>query len=111
MFACRELEEEESGKFALLTNDGHALFKILCNISSAGDGGGPLTVVRNGVPVLAGIASFVNIEGCERDYPQGFTRVGSYLDWIEANDSTRISTSYAVSALSIIVLVFLHFRF
>ncbi|XP_063919495.1 brachyurin-like [Zophobas morio] len=51
-----------------------------------GDNGGPLVV--NGV--LVGIASYYS-EGCgDLEAPSGFTRVTSFLDWIEENSDVVI---------------------
>ena len=52
--------------------------------SCNGDSGGPL-IIENGngtKPTLVGTVSFVSMRGCTVGDPQGFTRVGSYLDWI-----------------------------
>lgn len=46
-----------------------------------GDSGGPLVTGDTGE--LVGIASFVNILGCENGVPQGFTRVSAHLEWIK----------------------------
>ncbi|XP_042857306.1 chymotrypsin BII-like [Penaeus japonicus] len=51
--------------------------KGTCN----GDSGGPLNL--NGMTY--GITSFGSSAGCEVGYPDAFTRVHYYLDWIEAN--------------------------
>jgi len=50
--------------------------KGTCN----GDSGGPLN--HNGMTY--GITSFGSSAGCEKGYPDAFTRVNYYLDWIEA---------------------------
>ncbi|KAK3875356.1 hypothetical protein Pcinc_019766 [Petrolisthes cinctipes] len=50
--------------------------KGTCN----GDSGGPLNY--NGVTL--GITSFGAAAGCEAGYPDAFTRVTAYLDWIQA---------------------------
>ncbi|KAK3875359.1 hypothetical protein Pcinc_019769 [Petrolisthes cinctipes] len=50
--------------------------KGTCN----GDSGGPLNY--NGVTL--GITSFGSSAGCEAGYPDAFTRVTAYLDWIQA---------------------------
>ncbi|KAL7018269.1 hypothetical protein ACKWTF_010697 [Chironomus riparius] len=47
-----------------------------------GDNGGPFSIVTNGVNRLEGIISFFAQSGCTRGYPVGFTRVSSYLRWI-----------------------------
>ena len=44
-----------------------------------GDSGGPLNY--NGMTY--GITSFGASVGCEKGYPDAFTRVNYYLDWIE----------------------------
>lgn len=44
-----------------------------------GDSGGPLITEEK---VLIGLTSFVRDVSCPKGYPQGFTRVGHYLDWI-----------------------------
>jgi len=51
--------------------------KGTCN----GDSGGPLNY--NGVTL--GITSFGASAGCEAGYPDAFTKVTAFLDWIEAN--------------------------
>ncbi|KAK7066347.1 hypothetical protein SK128_015607 [Halocaridina rubra] len=51
--------------------------KGTCN----GDSGGPLNYNN----VTIGITSFGASAGCEVGYPDGFTRVTYFLDWIEAN--------------------------
>jgi len=48
-----------------------------------GDSGGPLTWVEEGRTVTRGITSFVASAGCLSGYPDGDTKVKSYLDWIE----------------------------
>jgi len=52
----------------------------------SGDSGGPLTVDG----VLVGVVSY-GIEGCEPGYPSAFTRVTSFLDWIQSNSDIVIS--------------------
>jgi len=48
-----------------------------------GDSGGPL-IHNDGSNTLIGLTSFGIALGCERGWPGVFTRVTSYLDWIEA---------------------------
>jgi secreted trypsin-like serine protease len=47
--------------------------------SCSGDSGGPLI---NNNDTVVGIVSFGAAESCVKGYPQGFTRVGSYLTYI-----------------------------
>ncbi|CAL4066424.1 unnamed protein product, partial [Meganyctiphanes norvegica] len=53
--------------------------------SCNGDSGGPMNYVVGGVTQTRGITSFGSSTGCETGYPDGYTRVTSYLDWIESN--------------------------
>ncbi|EDV40762.1 uncharacterized protein Dana_GF10668 [Drosophila ananassae] len=46
----------------------------------SGDSGGPLAV--NGVQV--GVVSFGSSAGCEKGYPNGFTRITSFIPWIQS---------------------------
>lgn len=56
--------------------------KGLHNESSCnGDSGGPLTVEKT--HELVGLVSFGHVQGCEKGYPAGYTRVNNYLDWFE----------------------------
>jgi Secreted trypsin-like serine protease len=40
---------------------------------------------NDGRYTLVGIVSFGSSEGCQRGYPAVFTRVTSYLNWIQYN--------------------------
>lgn len=54
-----------------------------------GDSGGPLVVYESdGRPTLVGITSFGIGFGCQVSWPPAFTRVSSYLDWIEQGIKT-----------------------
>jgi secreted trypsin-like serine protease len=56
-----------------------------------GDSGGPLAHFdSNGVPTLIGIVSFGSSAGCELGYPSGYTRITSFLSWIELNSDVVI---------------------
>lgn len=48
-----------------------------------GDSGGPLIITTDEKPIIVGIVSFGRSIGCEKGYPAVFTRVTSYLKWIE----------------------------
>ncbi|KAG5668683.1 hypothetical protein PVAND_016612 [Polypedilum vanderplanki] len=49
----------------------------------SGDSGGGLTTVLDGTNYVVGIVSFGAAASCEMGYPAGFTRVTSYLGWID----------------------------
>lgn len=53
--------------------------KSTCN----GDSGGPLVYKEDGINYVIGATSFGIGLGCEKGWPAVFTRVTSYLDWIE----------------------------
>lgn len=62
--------------------------KGACN----GDSGGPLVVdVDGGKPVQVGITSYGLIYGCEQGYAAAYTRVTSFLDWIQENSDVKIA--------------------
>ena len=50
-----------------------------------GDSGGPLTAIgRKNIAIVYGVVSFTHLEGCgHSDFPTVYTRVVSFLDWIE----------------------------
>ncbi|CAO1411402.1 unnamed protein product [Diamesa serratosioi] len=54
-----------------------------------GDSGGPLVVYENNEAVQIGI-SIVGLGGCDSGYPNGFTRVAAYLDWISHETGLQI---------------------
>ncbi|XP_022909844.2 brachyurin-like [Onthophagus taurus] len=54
-----------------------------------GDSGGPLVLYEQ----LIGVASFSVSLGCEVDWPSGYQRVTSHLDWIEDNSDVVIGIS------------------
>merc|ERR1711862_610335 len=58
--------------------------------SCNGDSGGPMNYVTGGVTQTRGITSFGSSTGCETGYPDGYTRVTDYLDWIESNTGIAI---------------------
>ncbi|XP_046400892.1 transmembrane protease serine 9-like [Ischnura elegans] len=65
------------------TTGGHSS----CN----GDSGGPLILQgSDGRYVEVGIVSFGASAGCEKGYPDAFTRVTSFLDWIETNSGISV---------------------
>jgi secreted trypsin-like serine protease len=63
-----------------------------------GDSGGPLVSREDdGNYTEVGIVSFGHVSGCEKGYPAVFTRVTSYLDWI---DNVIASNSWNPQGLS-----------
>ncbi|KAJ8720266.1 hypothetical protein PYW07_012309 [Mythimna separata] len=54
--------------------------KGTCN----GDSGGPLAVSINGRNIVIGVASFGSSRGCEAGLPSAFSRVTSYINWIQS---------------------------
>ena len=57
-----------------------------------GDSGGPLVFREDdGNYTEVGIVSFGHPSGCENGYPAVFTRVTSYLDWIQTNSGIVIA--------------------
>ena len=54
--------------------------------SCQGDSGGPLVVPKNDYAILYGIVSFGPAGYCaDPDHPTIFTRVTSFIEWIEEN--------------------------
>ncbi|KAJ2942556.1 hypothetical protein O0L34_g2025 [Tuta absoluta] len=49
-----------------------------------GDSGGPLRTTVNGQTVLIGVSSFGHFLGCTLGHPAAFTRVTSFVPWIQA---------------------------
>ena len=57
-------------------------FEGSCN----GDSGGALVVPKNGYAILYGIVSYGGVKYCaDPDHPTIFTRVTSFIEWIEEN--------------------------
>jgi len=74
------LSNEDCDAVYSIVNDGHICIdskggKGTCN----GDSGGPLTSAAGN---LVGITSFGAAAGCEAGYPDAFTRVSYFRDWI-----------------------------
>lgn len=46
-----------------------------------GDSGGPL--VASGSGALVGVTSFASAEGCDLGFPQGYSNIPVYLEWIK----------------------------
>ncbi|CAB3247288.1 unnamed protein product [Arctia plantaginis] len=47
-----------------------------------GDSGGPLVITRRKKRILIGVTSFGTTRRCQNSLPSAFTRVTSYIDWI-----------------------------
>jgi len=74
-----------------------------------GDSGGPLVFREDDDrDTEVGIVSFGSSSGCEAGYPAVFTRVTSYLDWIQTNTGVVIaSNSWKSQGLSRLVMALL----
>ena len=67
----------------------HITDKMICTFKGptgrettcTGDSGGPLMVRRSGRFVLVGATSFSLVD-CQSPFPNVFTRVSAFLDWI-----------------------------
>lgn len=46
------------------------------------DAGAPLIVISDNDPVHVGIFSFIAENGCDKNYPAGYTRTAAYRTWI-----------------------------
>ncbi|KAH8234907.1 hypothetical protein KR032_005220 [Drosophila birchii] len=55
------------------------------NPTCMGDSGGPLAVKHDKDIVLLGITSYGITRNCTNEFPEVFTRVASYLNWIHEN--------------------------
>lgn len=42
--------------------------------------------------IQIGITSFASLEGCQKGFPEGFTRVSSYSSWIQSVITPSTST-------------------
>lgn len=56
-----------------------------------GDSGGGLTVDLAGTRIIVGVVSFGAAISCTQNHPAVFTRVTSYLDWIETKTKIKIN--------------------
>lgn len=52
---------------------------------STGDFGAPLSLAVDGKDILIGVGSLRYFDGCQLGAPAVFTRITSYLDWIDEN--------------------------
>lgn len=82
--ACNRyfLGNVKSNNICIRTKETH---KSTCN----GDSGGPLAVVDEEGPVQVGLTSFGIALGCEVGFPGVFTRVTSFLDWIDEKTGVK----------------------
>lgn len=58
--------------------------------SCQGDSGGGLTLEINGRLILAGIVSYGAAASCTSNHPAVYTRVTSYLDWIQEKTNIHV---------------------
>jgi secreted trypsin-like serine protease len=74
-----------ASKVTNLTLTRGVIFQYTCLLLQ-GDNGGPLVYLESdGTYTQVGIVSFVSAAGCQQGHPAVFTRVTSYLSWIESN--------------------------
>ncbi|XP_053687248.1 collagenase-like [Sabethes cyaneus] len=60
-----------------------------------GDSGAPLTVLgEDGIPTQIGLFTFHSSFGCITRLPAVFTRLSSYLDWIEENSDVEVGAGF-----------------
>ncbi|XP_053688108.1 collagenase-like [Sabethes cyaneus] len=60
-----------------------------------GDSGAPLTVMgADGITTQIGVFSFHSILGCDSGRAAVFTRMSSYLDWIEQNSDVEVRDDF-----------------
>lgn len=59
--------------------------------SCQGDSGGGLHLELNGRKVVVGVVSFGAAAGCTLNYPAVYTKVSSYLDWIQSKSGIQIN--------------------
>ncbi|XP_013163367.1 PREDICTED: collagenase-like [Papilio xuthus] len=50
-----------------------------------GDSGGPLVITHEKKHVLVGVSSFISGRGCQDGLPAGFTRVTTFIPWIQSH--------------------------
>lgn len=76
-FEAGEIEDDDVGDLSPRDEDGEGV----CSY----DSGGPLTYLGNGYRQVLGITSYGETSNCGKsDFPAVFTRVVSYLAWIES---------------------------
>ncbi|KAL7014975.1 hypothetical protein ACKWTF_016222 [Chironomus riparius] len=73
-----------------------------------GDSGGPYAVKEHCRNILVGIVSFGTAD-CESEYPDVFTRVSNYLDWINEvmkSSSKLVAVKKIIFVLTLIVILY-----
>ncbi|KAH8395900.1 hypothetical protein KR215_009774, partial [Drosophila sulfurigaster] len=67
----------------------HIMASQLCGTANSnechGNSGGPLMLFKNDVYLLGGLLSFGPVRCALPDWPDIYTRVASYIDWIHSN--------------------------
>lgn len=56
----------------------------------SGDSGSPLVITQNNLSVQIGITCFSMENGCGAEYPMGYVRTTSFLDWIKWHTGLQI---------------------
>ncbi|XP_069128547.1 chymotrypsinogen A-like [Argopecten irradians] len=67
-----------------IINDGHICVGYGDVGACGGDSGGPLVCLRNGHYILAGVTSWGSFSCQHYGYPNIYTRVTAYVDWIKS---------------------------
>lgn len=69
-------------------------YKTINYFLHQGDSGGPLFIPveeKTNKPMQIGIVSFGKSEGCEKGSPAAFTRITTYLKWIQDNSDVQLT--------------------
>jgi elastase-2/chymotrypsin-like protease len=61
-----------------------------------GDSGSPLVATHKNRVIQVGIVSFGVKNGCTQRLPSVFTRLTSYLSWIETNSDVKLTWEFKI---------------
>jgi secreted trypsin-like serine protease len=65
----------------------------LCSVLQGDNGGPVVNLESSGLYTLVGIVSFGSKYGCLYGYPVAFTRVTSYVNWIQSYTGITIAAN------------------